>query len=111
MAVVMPIEVPKRKVGMNLGLQCNYNLPYTPREFEKPPYWDLRSLDDEKGSTKTAEKTRNTRSLDDSCRDNRATDTNFLENDYPIDKFYSLVQNYLQMQVTPIEKISQGQQE
>lgn len=106
MAMVLPIEVPKRKVGMNLALQCNFNLPFTPREFEKPPYWDLRSLDDKKAS-QTTEKTRNTRSLalDDSCRDHRETETNMLENDFPIDEFYSLVQNYLTMQVQPTKDL------
>lgn len=93
MAVVIPIEVPKRKVGLNVALQCNFNLPYTPKEFYKPPFWDTRSLDKE--SVAHDYNARSTRSIE-SCRDVSSQPTNkFPFEDLPMDEFYLLLQRYL----------------
>lgn len=97
MAIVMPMEVPQRKIAMNVGLQCNFNLPYTAKEFYKPPFWDTRSLD-EHGPASGNGTSRSSRSLlpvrADSCRETQA---NLLSlNDFSAEDFYSMVQNYLE---------------
>lgn len=43
--MVMPYNHPAGyKIGMNMGIQCNYNLPWNATEFTNPPYWDQRDL-------------------------------------------------------------------
>ncbi|XP_055694981.1 uncharacterized protein LOC129796879 [Lutzomyia longipalpis] len=44
MAMVLPISIPNRKIALNMGVQVNYNAPYTPAEFYNPPYWQSKSL-------------------------------------------------------------------
>ncbi|GAB0091545.1 hypothetical protein DMENIID0001_064000 [Sergentomyia squamirostris] len=44
MCMVIPINIPNRKVALNMGVQVNYNTPYTPAEFYNPPYWQSKSL-------------------------------------------------------------------
>ncbi|XP_059611068.1 uncharacterized protein LOC132257994 [Phlebotomus argentipes] len=44
MAMVLPINIPNRKVALNMGVQVNYNTPWTPAEFYNPPIWQSRSL-------------------------------------------------------------------
>lgn len=46
MAMVMPFDHPTYKVNMNLGVQCNYGLPWNATEFAKPTYWDQRANDE-----------------------------------------------------------------
>lgn len=98
MAVVIPIEVPKRKVGMNLAVQCNFNLPYNPAEFYKPPFWATRSLDKEVTGNSTSRTARSLGPSQESCRESMERDTNSLsDNDISSEEFYFLVQNYLRM--------------
>lgn len=44
MAIVMPYEHPVYRLNMNVGMQCNYNLPWNNTEFTHPMYWDQRGL-------------------------------------------------------------------
>lgn len=101
------MEVPQRKVAINLGVQSNFNLPYTPKEFYKPPYWDTRSLKNSKKHHHQGNDTsRHTRSLTavGTCRDASATiEQNSLPfDDIPVESFYSYIKNYLQMWVLPL---------
>lgn len=40
--MVMPFNHPVYKLNMNLGIQCNYNLPWNASEFYNPPYWQQK---------------------------------------------------------------------
>lgn len=107
-AMAIPIEVPQRRVAMNLGVQCNFNLPYTPKEFYKPPFWDTRSKDsarsekDQSATTTTEKEKRVSRSLSDGYQPSPHNLTVIGENgvhfgDVSSGDFYSFVNNYLIM--------------
>lgn len=97
MAIVIPMEVPQRKIAMNVGLQCNFNLPYAAKEFYKPPFWDTRSLDKEGPASSGNGTSRGSRSLlpvrADSCRETQANLLSF--DDFSAEDFYAMVQNYM----------------
>lgn len=44
MAMVLPFEHPVHKLNLNVGIQCNYNLPWNATEFTNPTYWSQRDL-------------------------------------------------------------------
>lgn len=44
MAIVMPFEHPTYKLNMNMGIQCNFALPWNLTEF--PLHWAQRDLQD-----------------------------------------------------------------
>lgn len=99
MAFVAPIEVPNRKIGLNAALQCNFNLPYTPKEFESPLHWATRSLDKKEKGTSDNKSKRSISAME-SCRDESAMDPKQISfDDLPAEDFYSLVGHYLQMYV------------
>lgn len=50
MAMVIPFSHPVYKLNMNVGMQCNFGLPWNSTEFAKPPYWAQRDLHGEIGN-------------------------------------------------------------
>lgn len=97
MAMVIPIEMPQRKLGLNLAVQCNFNLPYTPKEFYKPPFWATRRSHSDQHE-EAVDTSRKSRALVTSNYPSMATGDNELEyNDISIDEFYSFYKDYLLM--------------
>lgn len=91
--MVIPIEVPKRKVGVNMAVQCNFNLPYTPKEFYKPPFWASRSQSNHQHE-ETSSATRKARAL---VSSNYPLENKLDYSDVSIDEFYSFYKDYLLM--------------
>lgn len=53
MAMVMPYGHPVYKVNMNMGIQCNYVLPWNATEFTHPVHWAQRDLHTEMAQNDT----------------------------------------------------------
>lgn len=42
--MVMPYGHPVYKVNMNMGVQCNFGLPWNATEFTNPLHWATRDI-------------------------------------------------------------------